>query len=121
MDFVTSLPKTMKGCNSIWVDVDRLTKPSHFILVKISCPLQKLDELYVENIFSLHGIASSTVSLLRSEIHFNILGEFVEGIGYQVEVDFFLPSADERLNRKDHPIFRGFFERLCARTRRRLG
>lgn len=39
MDFVTSLPKTTKRCNSIWVIVDRLTKSTHFILIKISYPL----------------------------------------------------------------------------------
>ena len=31
MDFVAGLPKTVKGHNSIWVIVDRLTKSAHFL------------------------------------------------------------------------------------------
>ena len=34
MDFVTSLPQTLKGFDSIWVIVDRLTKSVHFLPVK---------------------------------------------------------------------------------------
>jgi hypothetical protein len=34
MDFITRLPRTSKGYDSIWVIVDRLTKVAHFILVK---------------------------------------------------------------------------------------
>jgi hypothetical protein len=34
MDFITSLPKTSRGFDSIWVIVDRLTKSAHFVLVK---------------------------------------------------------------------------------------
>ena len=31
MDFVTGLPKSVKGHDAIWVIVDRLTKSSHFV------------------------------------------------------------------------------------------
>lgn len=34
MDFVVGLPKTQRGYNSIWMIVDRLTKPAHFLAVK---------------------------------------------------------------------------------------
>lgn len=62
MDFVMSFPKTIKGCDSAWVIVNRLTKSAHFILIKINYPLQKLVELYIEKVASLHGIPLSIVS-----------------------------------------------------------
>jgi hypothetical protein len=34
MDFIVRLPRTLKGYDSIWVIVDRLTKVAHFIPVK---------------------------------------------------------------------------------------
>jgi hypothetical protein len=34
VDFITGLPTTQKGNDSIWVIVDRLTKSAHFLLVK---------------------------------------------------------------------------------------
>uniref|UniRef100_A0A1U7XUH7 Uncharacterized protein LOC104242334 n=1 Tax=Nicotiana sylvestris TaxID=4096 RepID=A0A1U7XUH7_NICSY len=34
MDFVTGIPRTLRGYNSVWVIVDRLTKPTHFLPVK---------------------------------------------------------------------------------------
>lgn len=52
----------MKECDSIWVTVVRMTKSTHFSLIKISFTLLKLDELYIEKIVNLHGISSSIMS-----------------------------------------------------------
>ena len=62
MDFVMGLPKTVKGNDSIWVIVDRLTKSAHFLPMKINHSMQKLAEMYIEEIVKLHGIPSSIVS-----------------------------------------------------------
>ena len=35
MDFITGLPKTSQGYDSIWVIVDRLTKSAHFLPVTV--------------------------------------------------------------------------------------
>ncbi|PNX73284.1 retrotransposon-related protein, partial [Trifolium pratense] len=62
MDFVSGLPKTVKGNDCIWVIVDRLTKSAHFIAFKTGTLIPKLAEIYVDQIVRLHGIPSSIVS-----------------------------------------------------------
>jgi hypothetical protein len=42
--------------------VDRLTKVSHFILVKITYSRAKLAELYMSQIVCLHGVPKKIVS-----------------------------------------------------------
>ena len=62
MDFVSSLPKTTTGHDSIWVIVDRLTKSAHFLPVKTTHTVDKLAELYIKEIVRLHGVPLSIVS-----------------------------------------------------------
>ncbi|XP_071933774.1 uncharacterized protein [Coffea arabica] len=62
MDFVTGLPRSQKGFDTIWVIVDRLTKSAHFLPVSMSFSLEKLVKLYTEEILRLHGISVSIVS-----------------------------------------------------------
>ncbi|MCH82353.1 retrotransposon protein, partial [Trifolium medium] len=62
MDFVSGLPKTVKGNDCIWMIVDRLTKSAHFIAFKTGTLIPKLAEIYVDQIVRLHGIPSSIVS-----------------------------------------------------------
>ncbi|WVZ53286.1 hypothetical protein U9M48_004252 [Paspalum notatum var. saurae] len=62
MDFVTSLPKTKKGNDAIWVIVDRITKTAHFIPIKTTYGGAKLAQLYIENVVRLHGVPSRIVS-----------------------------------------------------------
>ena len=62
MDFITGLPRTQRGFDSIWVIVDRLTKVAHFIPVKTTYSGARLAELYMERIVCLHGVPKKIVS-----------------------------------------------------------
>ena len=62
MDFVTGLPRSKDGYDSIWVIVDRLTKSAHFLPVKATYPVAKLAKLYIKHIVFLHGVPVSIVS-----------------------------------------------------------
>ena len=62
MDFVTGLPKTQRGHNTIWVIVDRMTKSAHFIATNNTYSLERYARLYVDEIVRLHGAPVSIVS-----------------------------------------------------------
>ena len=62
MDFVTGLPRTQRQHDAIWVIVDRLTKIAHFLPINVEDSLEKLVELYVDEIVRLHGVTVSIVS-----------------------------------------------------------
>ena len=61
MDFVTVLPRSPTGHEAIWVIVDRMTKTSHFIPVKMTYSLDQLAQIYIDEIVSLHGVPASIV------------------------------------------------------------
>ena len=62
MDFVVGLSKTLGKFDSIWVIVDRLTKYSQFIPVKVTYNAQNLAILYISKIVRLHGVPLSIIS-----------------------------------------------------------
>ncbi|KAA3480560.1 DNA/RNA polymerases superfamily protein [Gossypium australe] len=62
MDFVSGLPLTPSKKDSVWVTVDRLTKSTHFIPVRVDYSLQKLAKLYVAEIVRLHSVPVSIIS-----------------------------------------------------------
>ncbi|GJV25495.1 putative reverse transcriptase domain-containing protein [Tanacetum coccineum] len=53
MDFVTKLPKTSQGYDTIWVIVDRLTKSAIFTPMRETDPLDKLARLSLQNLWVL--------------------------------------------------------------------
>jgi len=62
MDFVSGLPKGKRGNNAIWVIVDRLTKSALFLPMKKTDSIDKLAQLYVNEVIRLHGVPVSIVS-----------------------------------------------------------
>nr|GFD31288.1 putative reverse transcriptase domain-containing protein [Tanacetum cinerariifolium] len=61
MDFVTKLPKSPQGDDTIWVIVDRLTKSAIFAPMRETDPLEKLAKLYLKEVVARHGILVSII------------------------------------------------------------
>ncbi|GJX91695.1 putative reverse transcriptase domain-containing protein [Tanacetum coccineum] len=62
MDFITKLPRTPSGYDSIWLIVDRLTKSTHFIPINEKYKMEKLTRLYLKEIVCRHGVPVSIIS-----------------------------------------------------------
>nr|GEV39902.1 retrotransposon protein, putative, Ty3-gypsy subclass [Tanacetum cinerariifolium] len=62
MDFVTKLPKSSQGYNTIWVIVDRLTKSAIFTPIRETDPINKLARIFLKEVVMRHGIPVSIIS-----------------------------------------------------------
>src|SRR5579859_301445 len=62
MDFLGPLPKSRKGNDTILVVVDRLTKMAHFLPTKQTITSVQTAQLFVKEIFHLHGLPDTLVS-----------------------------------------------------------
>nr|GEU75174.1 putative reverse transcriptase domain-containing protein [Tanacetum cinerariifolium] len=62
MDFVTKLPKTSNGHDTIWVIVDHLTKSAHFIPTRETEDMNTLTWLYIKEIITHHRVPISIIS-----------------------------------------------------------
>ena len=76
MDFIVKLPKS-KGFDFIFVVVCRFTKQAHFIPSIESMSSSDLADLYINNIFKLHGLPDDIVSdrgpVFRSKFWLSLL------------------------------------------------
>ncbi|GJT41190.1 putative reverse transcriptase domain-containing protein [Tanacetum coccineum] len=61
MDFVTKLPKSSQGYDTIWVIVDRLTKSVIFVPMRETDPMDKLARMYLKEVVTRHGIPLSII------------------------------------------------------------
>ncbi|GJX48704.1 putative reverse transcriptase domain-containing protein [Tanacetum coccineum] len=62
MDFVTKLPRTAAGQDTIWVIVDRLTKSAHFLPMREDDTLEKLTRQYLKEVVSKHEVPVLIIS-----------------------------------------------------------
>ncbi|GKA48544.1 putative reverse transcriptase domain-containing protein [Tanacetum coccineum] len=73
MDFVSGLPRTPSGYDTIWVIVDRLTKSAHFLPMKKTNSIEKLMRLYFQEIVCRHGVPVSIIMDRDSHFTSNFL------------------------------------------------
>ena len=62
IDFVTGLPKTKAGHDAILVVIDHLTKMAHAIPCQKSITASEVADLFIKNIFRLHGMPQTIIS-----------------------------------------------------------
>ena len=62
MDFIVGLPRTQAGFDGVWVNVDQLTKTSHFLPLKVRWSVSRLAELFISEIVRLHGVPVFIIS-----------------------------------------------------------
>ena len=84
MDFVTHMPWTSRKHDAVLVIVDRPTKSTHFLVVRMTFTSEKFCRLYIREIVRLHGVPVSIISDwdLRFTTHF--LESFQRAMGTQL-------------------------------------
>ncbi|GJV71824.1 putative reverse transcriptase domain-containing protein [Tanacetum coccineum] len=100
MDFVTKLPKTSSGHDTIWVIVDRLTKSAHFIPTKATDSMETLTRLYIKEIISRHGVPISIISDRDSHFTSRFWQSMQNALGTQLDMSTtYHPETDGQSER----------------------
>jgi hypothetical protein len=62
MDFITGLPTSARQNDTIMVVVDKLSKSAHFIPIKSTCKVIDIANIFMKEIFRLHGMPKEIMS-----------------------------------------------------------
>ncbi|GKA60013.1 putative reverse transcriptase domain-containing protein [Tanacetum coccineum] len=100
MDFITKLPKTSNGHDTIWVIVDRLTKSAHFIPTRETNSMETLTRLYIKEIVSRHGVPISIISDRDSHFTSRFWQSLQSALGTQLDMSTaYHPETDGQSER----------------------
>ncbi|GKF10457.1 reverse transcriptase domain-containing protein, partial [Tanacetum coccineum] len=100
MDFITKLPRSSQGFDTIWVIVDRLTKSAHFLLIRENDPLDKLARLYLNRIVVRHGIPVSIICDRDGRFTSNFWKSFHKALGTDISIiTAYYPETDGQRER----------------------
>nr|GEY41757.1 reverse transcriptase domain-containing protein [Tanacetum cinerariifolium] len=86
MDFITKLPKSSQGFDTIWVIVDRLTKSAHFLLIRENDPMYKLARLYLDRIVTRHETPISIICDCDGRFTSNFWKTYQKALGTNLDV-----------------------------------
>ncbi|GJY68135.1 putative reverse transcriptase domain-containing protein [Tanacetum coccineum] len=104
MDFITKLPKSSQGFDTIWVIVDRLTKSAHFLPIRENDPLDKLARLYLNRIVARHGIPASIICDRDGRFTSNFWKSFQKALGTDVSMSTaYHPKTKQLEARRTYP------------------
>ncbi|GJW45927.1 putative reverse transcriptase domain-containing protein [Tanacetum coccineum] len=100
MNFVTKLPRTQSGNDTIWVIVDRLTKSAHFLSMRETDPMDKLARLYLKEVVTRHRIPVSIICDHDPRFTSNFWRSFQNVMGTQLDMSTaYHPQTDGQSER----------------------
>nr|GEU47363.1 putative reverse transcriptase domain, ribonuclease H-like domain, aspartic peptidase domain protein [Tanacetum cinerariifolium] len=85
-DFITKLPNSSHGFDTIWVIVDRLVKSAHFLPIRENDPLDKLARLYQNKIVARHKISVSIIYDRDGRFTSNLWRSFQNALGTDISM-----------------------------------
>ncbi|GJX83171.1 putative reverse transcriptase domain-containing protein [Tanacetum coccineum] len=86
MDFITKLPRTSSGYDTICVIIDRLTKSAHFLPMRENDPMDKLARLYMKKVVTRHGIPVSIICDRDGRFMSNFWRAFQKALGTRLDM-----------------------------------
>ncbi|GJZ13924.1 putative reverse transcriptase domain-containing protein [Tanacetum coccineum] len=100
MDFVTKLPKSSSGHDTIWVIVDRLTKSAHFLPIREDYKTEKLAKIYTNEIVARHGVPVSIISDRDGRFTSHLWQAFQKALGTRLDMSTaYHPQTDGQSER----------------------
>ena len=112
MDLIMGLPKTGCGYDAIYTFVDKLTKYVHLIPTVSTVTAEGVAQLYVNHVFSMHGLSQSIISDRDPRFNAAFFQELMSLLGSHLKMSTANhPEADgqtERMNRIVEDTLRTF-------------
>ena len=100
MDFLSALPKTKSRNEIVWVIVDRLTKYTHFILLRAGSTMEALAQKYVQEVVRLHGVPLMIVCDRNPHFISRFYRSLHEALGTKLSFSIaFHPQTDDQSER----------------------
>ncbi|GKD16045.1 putative reverse transcriptase domain-containing protein [Tanacetum coccineum] len=100
MDFVSGLPRTPCGYDTIWVIIDRLTKSAHFLPIKKTDSIEKLTRLYLKEIVCRHDVPVSIILDRDSHFTSNFWRSLQKALGTNLDMSTaYRPQTDGQSER----------------------
>ena len=100
MDFVTKVPNSTDGLDTIWVIVDRLKKSTNFLLIKESYKMERLTRIYIKEIVRLHRVPVSIISDRDSRFTSRFWQSLQKAMGTQLDMSTaYHPQTDGQSER----------------------
>eukprot|EP00253_Pinus_taeda_P020845 PITA_20845 len=105
MDFITRLPRTKKGNDSIMVVVDKLSKEAHFIRVQSTYKAVQIAHLFMQNVFRLHGLPKVIISDRDVKFTSTFWRKLFAELGTQLNFSTaYHPQTDGQTERVNHVL-----------------